>query len=91
MALPGLSLDKIPYNRRTYIAGGFALLQLQRNQIVVAADDLSIAADWQVKAYHSLKLMLPLQCPQVVPESLDQVIFHYYLDAASVRVHGCAW
>jgi hypothetical protein len=66
------------------ISGGFALLQLQRGQIVVAADELSTAADWQVKAYHSLKLLLPLYCSQVVPETLDYIMHSYYTDPALV-------
>jgi hypothetical protein len=65
---------------RTGTATGFALLQLQRGQVVVAVEELSTAADWQIKAYQCLKLLLPMYNNAVTPETLDFAVFHYYTD-----------
>lgn len=85
VALPGLVLDQIVDNR-SKLAAGFALLQLQRGQIVVTAEDLSTAPDWQVKAYQSLKLLLPLFYGGALADPLDFVIFNYFNDPSVVSV-----
>lgn len=85
--LPGLTLDQIPGDAsRCKLAAGFALLQLQRGQIVVTAEDLSTAPDWQVKAYQSLKLLLPMSYSGVAPDHLDFVIYSYFNDPGVVSV-----
>lgn len=83
--LPELSLDKMAATSRPHVAAGFALLQLQRNQIVVGVEDLSTAPDWQVKAYQCLKVLLPMMNSNVMPDHLDFVIFHYFSEVVSFR------
>jgi hypothetical protein len=85
-ALPGLVLDQIASDNRSTVAAGFALLQLQRGQIVVTAEDLSTAPDWQVKAYQCLKLLLPLYYSGVAPNHLDFLIYVYFNDPGAVSV-----
>lgn len=84
VALPGLALDQILGSDRAKLATGFALLQLQRGQIVVTAEDLSTAPDWQVKAYRSLKLLLPLYFSGPLADSLDVIVFDYFNDPSLV-------
>lgn len=88
--LPELSLSSSNASNRVHIATGFALLQLQRGQILVAADDLSTAPDWQVQAYQLLKVLLPMSNGAVEPENLDYMIFAFVESVSSMRWDGCA-
>lgn len=63
---------------------GFALLQLQRGAVVFEPEELSYAASWVVKAYYSLRLLMPLNNTCVAPHHLDFVLYYYYM-SSSVR------
>lgn len=80
--LPSLTVEEMATKQlpRTSTATGFALLQLQRGQVVVAVEDLSTATDWQIKAYQCLKLLMPLNNSAVTPETLDFAVYNYYCD-----------
>lgn len=82
--LPELSLGSMSGYQRARVAAGFALLQLQRGQVVVAPEDLSTAPEWQIKAYQLLKMLLPMTTSAVTPEALDFTVFHYFLDESVV-------
>jgi hypothetical protein len=71
------------------VAAGFALLQLQRGQVVVAPEDLSTAPEWQIKAYQLLKLLLPMTTSAVTPEALDFTVFHYFSESVVSTVAAC--
>jgi hypothetical protein len=87
--LPELSLGFLSGLQKTRVAMGFALLQLQRGQIVVAAEDLSTAPDWQIKAYQLLKVLLPVASGTVQPENMDIAVFYYFNDIAVSSVLSC--
>lgn len=87
--LPELSLGSMSGYQRTRVAAGFALLQLQRGQVVVAPEDLSTAPEWQIKAYQLLKMLLPMTTSAVTPEALDFTVFYYFSASVVSTVAAC--